>query len=132
MPLGRSFLWSCAAAVLLLISLFANLARSDDGPEEGQWSLVFYRGINRGVKCPNGIEGLVCREKVGGSSEEPWVTRVYTRDQFPLPLATCLQEGKILAENSLSSEARRLFGLRSVAPDRASLSNKPRGSWDMV
>jgi len=39
MPLGRSL--RCAAAVLLAMSLSANLAHSEGGPEEGEWSLVF-------------------------------------------------------------------------------------------
>jgi hypothetical protein len=64
--------------------------------------------------------------------QSPWVSKAYTRDEFPLPLAACIQEGKILAENPFSSEARRLFGLRGVAPDRPSFSKKPRGHWDMV
>jgi hypothetical protein len=131
MLLGRSLLWYYAAlVVLILIPLFATLACS--GPEEGQWSLLFYRGSNGGVQCPDGVDGLACALKAGGSLEDPSISKAYTRDEFPQPLAACIREGKLPEENPFSPEARRLFGRSSVAPDRVSFSNKPRGHWDMV
>lgn len=101
-------------------------------PEAEGWCLVFYRGSNGGVICPKGIEGLECAFKNQGTIESPIVTKAYTRDQFALPLAACLEEGKLVKHNPFSPEATRLFGLNAVAPDRRSFNNKPPGYWDMV
>jgi hypothetical protein len=113
----------------LVLAALIPLTCAHAGPEDGQWSLVFYRGTNRGVQCG---DDLACVFKNGGTIEDPSVSAAYTRDEFPQPLAACKQEGQILTKNPFSPEARRLLGLNSVAGDRLSLSNKPRGYWDMV
>src|SRR5262249_38280889 len=102
-------------AIVCIIPI-VNFAPAHAGPEDGQWSLVLYRGTDGGVKC--GDLDLACAFKNAGTIENPNVSQAYTRDEFPQPLAACKQEGIILARNPFSPEAGRLFGLLAVAGDR--------------
>jgi len=54
---------------MLVLAALLPLTSADAGPEEGQWSLVFYRGSNNGVKCGN--DDIVCMFKNNGTIEEP-------------------------------------------------------------
>ena len=81
---------------------------SEPQPEQGQWSLVYYK---------LGVNGL-------GSPQEPLVAGPYTVDEFPQPLAACIKEGAALAANPSTAENRRLFGWNAMPSGG--------GRWDMV